>query len=1145
MILDTPKISKWLESVVPLLWFFVAGIGCGIAVYSYTDTFLLKHFGLLFLVSIALLIIHLFLPKNLYLLPFLTIRKFILLLASFSFGIFWYFKNVEVNSPTHILAEENGKYKFISTDISQVSILYGTIIADPDVREDSTNIVIKPHLIIPRPDKYTIEIDTTGKKVIVEKDKVSSVIDGDTFVTVTGQKVRLIGVNTPEINTLEGQKAKQFVEKKLLNKEVVLMIQEDYMFDIYDRILAIVFIDGVNLNKLLLEEGIAEYYEDPNITIIKKQPYGKPVELKGNTGLVRAKVLPTIGDYYFQMSYGDYVKIVSPILLPRKATNPAGFDYRRYLNARGIYAVTKTLRNPEDIQYKGIGKVNKFYQFAFLLRKRILLTIRKTVPYPQSAFLGGVTLGYRGGVPQKIREQFQATGVAHVLALSGLHTGFIAALLLILCNIFRIKSLLRFILVSVGLAIFVIMTGATPATQRAALMFCVGLFLHDVLKVSLVKTSKVTLAVAAAVILFFNPKMLPDASFVLSFMAVWSLIYVSPLIEKLLLHVNSKLVHQFITFPLFSIIIGMTFISLLGGILQEVTIIKQIFVLLSNFPVAGAIFKILANLSRIDIILPKWFNIETSKWLYKGEFFLLSLTFYFCGVIVHYLYSLSGKMLVKSMRSSMFSYRILQFVSAQVAIQLGMMWPLSSVYFYRFPIAGFYANFLAIPAIGLIVQLGWIAGVVDLFFSLISWLTGVKLIATLGTNLALLINATNNQLCQLFLGMAKTWGELVPYPYVEMFTLRSLVLWYGLLGILIWFDKIKQVFLQNKFRSVVIGVLFVSIVAYYFVYPKVKEKKEVKIVFFDTGFGNAVVIKTPSKNVLIDTGPPGPPGWSPAEAVISPTFTFYKIKTLDSVILTSLKPQCIGGTRYILSHFPTRKLYLPPNYIDCSSFTYYDFIEKTNLWYYLSNPYLYESTGLFIENYKLSKFLNSYKGEIRVVTAEKETVVEEYIDGEKFTIEILNAKGIKNTTDEIANNSLAVKISFAEKPILVLPQAGTELQDVLVSKFGEYLKSKVLLIPQNGHIKAYNTNFIKTVQPEIIICPYGWTNQRIGYFYPSYVTETQKIYESMNIKFLRTDYVGAVVITLGRKKFSYTTGVSEKEYKLRLATEEETLATAM
>lgn len=1123
------KIVYWLEYLIPVLWGFVAGIGIGIIGYSneIKGVYFVNYAYVFLILSIFFLFASILLPSKI-ILPNTSVKRLCLVIASFNFGIFWYLNTTKISSPTHLLAVENGKYKFIDTDISQTSIIYGTIVADPDIREDATNIIIRPEKIIPNPNRFTIEVDTTATNVIIEKDFVVDVIDGDTFVTKNGQKIRLLGVNAPEIGQHGANEATEFLKQKVLNKEVELIIQQDYIFDIYDRILAVVIVDNENINKLMLDKNLAVFYDDPNVKIIKKIKTGDAVKILPNSGLIRAKVLPTIGDYYFQMSYGDYVKIVSPILLPKKATNPAGFDYRKYLNVRGIYAVTKTLRSSEDIEYLGVGNVNIFVKLAFLLRRKMLTTIRKTVPYPQSAFLGGVTLGYRGGVPQKIREQFQATGVAHVLALSGLHTGFIAALLLIICNIFRVKSLLRFIFVSIALSIFVVMTGASPATIRSALMFCIGLFFYDVLKLSLLKSSRMTIIIAACVMLFFNPKLLPDASFVLSFMAVWSLIYVGPVVEKILLWTDTKFIHQFVTFPLFSVISGMTLVSFFGGILQEMSLVQKIFPVLSKLPSLNTLF-------------PQWFNIPTSRWLYKGEFFLLTLAFYICGVVVHYIYSLSGKLLVKDMRYNSTLSSLMKFVAAQVAIQLGMMWPLSSVYFYRFPISGFYANFLAIPLIGWIVQLGWIAGLVDLFFSILFWIFNFKFFADLGVNIALVINAFNNQLCQMFLGMAKTWGEFVPYPYVEMFAGKSLALWYFVLGVVIWFDKIKELVRKYRIQTIIIVVIIILFSTNLFILGHAKTKTSVDIVFFDIGFGNAVLIRTPTKNILVDTGPSGPSGWSPAESAISPTLTYYKIKKLDAVILTSLKPQCIGGAVYILSHFNVSKVYLPANYIDCSNFTYYDFIEKVGLWYYMSNPYQYEITGLFNTNYRLSKFINNYKNKLCIMSSNEETLLEEKIGNYILKITIINAGSIKNTTDEIGNNSLILKISYGKNTVLLTPQAGFELQNVLVSKYADKLKSQIMLVPANGHPNMFNEKFVGVVNPEIAVCQYGWTNQRIGYFYSSQVDITQKLYELLNIKFLRTDKIGAVIFSLTGESYKYRTGISEEEYKLRIATEVDTL----
>jgi beta-lactamase superfamily II metal-dependent hydrolase len=120
---------------------------------------------------------------------------------------------------------------------------------------------------------------------------------------------------------------------------------------------------------------------------------------------------------------------------------------------------------------------------------------------------------------------------------------------------------------------------------------------------------------------------------------------------------------------------------------------------------------------------------------------------------------------------------------------------------------------------------------------------------------------------------------------------------------------------------------------------------------------------------------------------------------------------------------------------------------------------------------------------------------------------------------------------------LVAPQLGVELQDKLVLKFKDRLKSEIFLIPQNGNFSAFNEKFVKIVSPEIAICQYGWTNQRIGFFPKTFVFSTQKKYTDLGVKFLRTDYVGAVIFNFVGKKYWYNTTVAEEEQRLYLSSD--------
>jgi len=86
----------------------------------------------------------------------------------------------------------------------------------------------------------------------------SKVSDGDTIYVEGVGKVRFVGVNTPEKGVGGSDASKYFVEKLCLNKEVSLDIDDSKHSDKYGRTLAVVIVDGKNLNEMLLKEGLAE-----------------------------------------------------------------------------------------------------------------------------------------------------------------------------------------------------------------------------------------------------------------------------------------------------------------------------------------------------------------------------------------------------------------------------------------------------------------------------------------------------------------------------------------------------------------------------------------------------------------------------------------------------------------------------------------------------------------------------------------------------------------------------------------------------------------------------------------------------------------------------------------------------------------------
>ncbi len=91
--------------------------------------------------------------------------------------------------------------------------------------------------------------------------KVTRVIDGDTFETETGEAVRLIGINTPEISDIFGQEAKQHLTDLIYGKTIDLQtdnISKDR--DRYSRLLRYVILDGIDINKKMILDGFAFAY---------------------------------------------------------------------------------------------------------------------------------------------------------------------------------------------------------------------------------------------------------------------------------------------------------------------------------------------------------------------------------------------------------------------------------------------------------------------------------------------------------------------------------------------------------------------------------------------------------------------------------------------------------------------------------------------------------------------------------------------------------------------------------------------------------------------------------------------------------------------------------------------------------------------
>ena len=93
---------------------------------------------------------------------------------------------------------------------------------------------------------------------VEESSVCTKVVDGDTIYLDNGKKIRFVGVNTPERGVEGYITSKNFVQKLCLNKKVDIDIDDSKGTYRYGRTLAVVIVDGKNVNEMLLKEGLAE-----------------------------------------------------------------------------------------------------------------------------------------------------------------------------------------------------------------------------------------------------------------------------------------------------------------------------------------------------------------------------------------------------------------------------------------------------------------------------------------------------------------------------------------------------------------------------------------------------------------------------------------------------------------------------------------------------------------------------------------------------------------------------------------------------------------------------------------------------------------------------------------------------------------------
>lgn len=266
------------------------------------------------------------------------------------------------------------------------------------------------------------------------------------------------------------------------------------------------------IGKEVILDGIVS--DDPDVRL-KNQHLN--VKLKN----MDATILVLVGREV-EVTYGDEVEIHGILEEPENFITTAGkeFNYKRYLANQDIYF---TIINA-DIKIISHGNGSKIKSLLYKLRNAFIKNINQVIGIPESDLANGLVLGVRGGFDNDTKNEFISTGTIHIIALSGYNVTIVAE------NVMKILGLVFSQIVSIIFGIiviilFIIMSGASSTAIRAGIMATIMLLgrmtgrSYDAGR---------ALVVAGLLMVAYDPRVLVDMSFQLSFIATGGVLFLTP-----------------------------------------------------------------------------------------------------------------------------------------------------------------------------------------------------------------------------------------------------------------------------------------------------------------------------------------------------------------------------------------------------------------------------------------------------------------------------------------------------------------------------------------------------------------------------------------------------------------------------------------
>lgn len=233
-----------------------------------------------------------------------------------------------------------------------------------------------------------------------------------------------------------------------------------------------------------------EENKNPQKIIIKLK------KMNGDRVLINTKMYVYVKDNLNEIGIGDIIAFKGNFSQFNYAKNTGNFNYKKYLQSKNIFGLVKA----DSVEIVGHSKINIFDRLIDLIRSLIRAHITKYLPEKNAQICCALILGEKDNIDDEMIKCFSDAGISHIIAISGMHTAYIASVMLFATK--KLGKRASYFCTIIMLVIFCNMANNSESVVRATIM----IVLYYISKLIHCKSDSISnLSVALLISTILNP----------------------------------------------------------------------------------------------------------------------------------------------------------------------------------------------------------------------------------------------------------------------------------------------------------------------------------------------------------------------------------------------------------------------------------------------------------------------------------------------------------------------------------------------------------------------------------------------------------------------------------------------------------------